>query len=289
MKRALFIFLWFAFPVRAQMSAPYNATVINLAGGETDLTNYLQIQAAAGSGGAIKFALPNSLGTNLYFLQTDGAGNLTWAAAGGGLSGLTTNGVVYATASTTVTSTAAGTTGQSLMGNTGSAPTFQTAPAGTVTALTVGTGLTGGTITTTGTVALDLTRANTWTGKQTISADVSTSGHLLTTSTIGSTANDGVGVTASSVAGSDVAGVVTMTTALHAGGGTCTITFGTTYTAAPIVILTPATTGGDVNAASMWVTSTATTFVINFGSTAAATSFKVNYIVIQPNLMHGSP
>lgn len=38
---------------------------------------------------------------------------------------------------------------------------------GTVTSITAGSGLTGGTITTSGTVALDLTNANTWTGQQT--------------------------------------------------------------------------------------------------------------------------
>src|ERR1017187_8986083 len=115
MKRALFIFLWFAFPVRAQMSAPYNATVINLAGGETDLTNYLQIQAAAGSGGAIKFALPNSLGTNTYCLITDGAGNLSWAAngAGGGMSNpMTTLGDI-------ITGGASGTPGRLGIGSNG--------------------------------------------------------------------------------------------------------------------------------------------------------------------------
>src|ERR1019366_8991765 len=113
MKRALFIFLWFAFPVRAQMSAPYNATVINLAGGETDLTNYLQIQAAACSGGAVKFALPNSLGTNTYCLITDGAGNLSWAAngAGGGMSNpMTTLGDLVYENSTPVAARLAGNT-----------------------------------------------------------------------------------------------------------------------------------------------------------------------------------
>ena len=40
---------------------------------------------------------------------------------------------------------------------------------GTVTSVTCGTGFTGGTFTTTGTCALDLTRANTWTGLQTLS------------------------------------------------------------------------------------------------------------------------
>lgn len=44
----------------------------------------------------------------------------------------------------------------------------QQSGSGTVTSIVAGTGLTGGTITTTGTVALDLTRANTWSGKQTI-------------------------------------------------------------------------------------------------------------------------
>src|ERR1019366_460184 len=99
MKRFVLFILLCAGSVRAQISQPLIGTFLNLYGNQTDGVNYLQLTAASGSGGAIKFALPNSLGTNLYFLQTDGAGNLTWAAAGGGLSGLTTNGVVYATAS----------------------------------------------------------------------------------------------------------------------------------------------------------------------------------------------
>ncbi|MEK7557875.1 MAG: hypothetical protein AAB530_01550, partial [Patescibacteria group bacterium] len=44
---------------------------------------------------------------------------------------------------------------------------------GTVTSITAGTGLTGGTITANGTFALDLARANTWTGAQAFSARAS--------------------------------------------------------------------------------------------------------------------
>ena len=45
---------------------------------------------------------------------------------------------------------------------------------GTVSSVAAGTGLTGGTITTTGTVALDLTRANTWAGLQSLNGGVNT-------------------------------------------------------------------------------------------------------------------
>ncbi len=104
---------------------------------------------------------------------------------------------------------------------------------------------------------------------------------LLTSGAIGSITQDGTGITASSVAGSDVAGVVTMTAATSITGGTCTVTFGTAYASAPIVLLTAATSGADANLTTMWVTSTTTTFVINFSALTAATNFKVNYFVVK--------
>jgi len=61
---------------------------------------------------------------------------------------------------------APGTSGQVLQTQ-GAGSTPQWANAGTVSSISAGTGLTGGTITTSGTVALDLAHANTWTAAQT--------------------------------------------------------------------------------------------------------------------------
>lgn len=56
---------------------------------------------------------PNSLGTANYFLQTDGAGNFTWAAASGSSSPLTTKGDIW-TYSTVNTRLGVGTNGYAL-------------------------------------------------------------------------------------------------------------------------------------------------------------------------------
>lgn len=65
-------------------------------------------------------------------------------------------------------------------------PTFRTlvtadmpSGTGTVTSIIAGTGLTGGTITTTGTIALDLTRGNTWTGLTTLTPTTNTGGMVI--------------------------------------------------------------------------------------------------------------
>jgi hypothetical protein len=113
---------------------------------------------------------------------------------------------------------------------------------------------------------------------------VSTYGHIVTQSLIGSVAGDGAVITTASISatGSDVAGNVTFSTSGTAGNGTATITFATTYGAAPTVVLFPANAAAtSVNLSAIFVTSTATTFTINVtGSTTAVTDATFNYIVI---------
>lgn len=46
--------------------------------------NYVRLKAPASLSSNLTFNLPDSYGTDTYFLQTDGAGGLTWAAGGGG-------------------------------------------------------------------------------------------------------------------------------------------------------------------------------------------------------------
>lgn len=96
--------------------------------------------------GASLLLAPSNLkvsgGSAGYFLQTDGAGNLTWAAGGGGGGGVT-----QIVAGTNVTIDPVGGTGIVTINSTGGG-------SGTVTNIATGTGLTGGPITTTGTISL---------------------------------------------------------------------------------------------------------------------------------------
>ena len=74
----------------------------------------------------------------------------------------------YRNSSGVLTRLANGTTGQVLTATTSSAPTWTAAGTGTVTSVATGAGLTGGTITTSGTVSIDTTYSNTWTALQEI-------------------------------------------------------------------------------------------------------------------------
>lgn len=65
---------------------------------------------------------------------------LGWSNGGGGLSGLTANGAMYATGATTATSTGAMTDGQLLVGKTGLAPVAATLTAGSNISITNGAG-----------------------------------------------------------------------------------------------------------------------------------------------------
>jgi len=87
------------------------------------------------------------------------------------------------------------------------------------------------------------------------------------------------GITADAIAANstDMKGTIT-TTGTNTGTNTVlTITFNGTFTVAPIVIITPA--NANTQACTYFVTSTTTTFVLNFSAGAANPSF--NYMVIE--------
>jgi hypothetical protein len=100
----------------------------------------------------------------------------TWAVNGpfpaGKLSiaGQATGDMLYASSPTVFARLPIGTSGQVLL-VTGGIPTWTTAGGGigTVTSITAGAGLTGGVITTSGTIAIDFTQSPTWSGTHTFS------------------------------------------------------------------------------------------------------------------------
>lgn len=98
--------------------------------GGTTATAYGPVLTGTTSTGAFKLDL--GPGTSGYVLTSNGAGAYpTWqAAGGGGLSGLTNKGSVYATGSTSITSTSAMTDGQLLMGSSSGNPALGTITAG---------------------------------------------------------------------------------------------------------------------------------------------------------------
>ena len=90
--------------------------------------NYVQI-LTQGTASNYNFNLPANAGSAGQVLTSQGGGStaMTWTTPFA-LSGLTTNGVIYATSSSAIASTATGTAGQVLTSNgSGSAPTFQAA------------------------------------------------------------------------------------------------------------------------------------------------------------------
>jgi hypothetical protein len=115
----------------------------------------------------------------------------TWASS----AALTQYGVVYGGgAGSTPNSTAAGTTGQSLTAVTGGAPIWATTPQGTVTSVATGTGLTGGPITSTGTIAIDSTVV-TLTGTQTLSNKTIQGGAINSGTAVASTSGTSIDFT----------------------------------------------------------------------------------------------
>jgi hypothetical protein len=108
----------------------------------------------------------------------------------------------------------------------------------------------------------------------------STAGHLLTTSSIGAVTKDATGVTAASATGSDIAGSITYTTALNAGGGYVNVAFGTTYSTAPTVVIGPGTTASVSGNVISGVSVSGTAFRINFSATVVEASAILNYIVV---------
>ncbi len=114
------------------------------------------------------------------------------------------------------------------------------------------------------------------------SGNVSTSGHIATTSTMGFGGNDGTVVTIASVSGSDVAGFIHVNTSGTAGEGFVAVTFGTPYGSAPIVIVSPASPGAQGGGAILgyYTTATATGFQLFINSSAIPTIAQFNYMVI---------
>jgi len=119
------------------------------------------------------------------------------------------------------------------------------------------------------------------------SGNMTTSGHIATTSAIGAVTHT-AGVTSASAAGSDVAGVITFTSIGSAAVESITVNFGTTYTTPPVVVITP----GNSQGGSEWgysvttghlvpyVTCNATSFVVSFYDIWAAAGGTLNYIVV---------
>ena len=125
------------------------------------------------------------------------------------------------------------------------------------------------------------------TNASTFGNDIFVGGHIISTTTHPSLVTaDGVKVTSALVTGTstDIAGVLQLATGNFAGEGTATVTYNTTYTTAPIVIVTPASLTAQYNASNIagyYVTSNATNFVLNInnGGTGVTNVF-FNYIVI---------
>ena len=103
------------------------------------------------------------------------------------------------------------------------------------------------------------------------------------------TASTGAGTTPSaiSVAGTDMSGVVTLTTGTSPSMNAilATITYNSAFATAPVVVITPANaaTASLTNAQAVWVSIATGNFAINTNATAlnASTIYKWNYVVIQ--------
>jgi len=133
-------------------------------------------------------------------------------------------------------------------------------------------------------VALTITNAGTGNDISGTKLALTSTGHVLTTSAIqspGTVANDATSVTAT---GSDVAGTVTLNitgSALATASGT--ISFAQTYTTAPVVVVSPASSAiNDPGVTKWYVTSTATGFTItaNDGGATDNPSLVFTYVVI---------
>ncbi len=111
-------------------------------------------------------------------------------------------------------------------------------------------------------------------------------GHFQVQQTTAPTIAIGAGATAASVTnGTDMAGNISITSNTTLGVA-ATVTFNMAYTTAPIVIITPAGASGANAAAEMvsakiYVTSSTTNFVINFGAAPTANTKTFTYQVIE--------
>jgi hypothetical protein len=97
----------------------------------------------------------------------------------------------------------------------------------------------------------------------------------------------GTSPSAVSVTGTDMSGVVSLTTGTSPSVNAvlATITYNTAFSTAPVVVITPANaaTASLAAAQAVWVNITTTGFTINTNGTAvgASTAYKWNYVVIQ--------
>jgi hypothetical protein len=111
-------------------------------------------------------------------------------------------------------------------------------------------------------------------------------GHFQSQQTTAPTVATGVASTAVALTNAtDVAGNISITTNTTLGVG-ATVTFNKTYTTAPIVVIVPAGVNGanaatEMVSAKIYVTSTTSTFVVNFGAAPIATVKTFSYKVIE--------
>ncbi len=130
---------------------------------------------------------------------------------------------------------------------------------------------------------------------------VSTSGAIVTTNditakhikgnsgalSIAASTGAGTSPSAVSVTGTDMSGVVAITTGTSPSVNAvlATITYNTAFSTAPVVVITPANaaTASLAAAQAVWVNLTTTGFTINTNATAvvSSTAYKWNYVVIQ--------
>jgi hypothetical protein len=116
------------------------------------------------------------------------------------------------------------------------------------------------------------------------SGDVSMAGHVMPTTTAtsvtGVTGDANIGAT---VTGTDVAGVVTLSSTFGSGHGSVDIAFGTTYTAPPVVVLTLSNGIAALNISRIWAVTdpSGTFFTLGYASPNTFTGATINYMVIQ--------
>lgn len=122
-------------------------------------------------------------------------------------------------------------------------------------------------------------RSATFTGTLTVNGHI-VSGNTTGSTTVAANAAAGAGSSAS-ISGNDTAGTVTITTGTGATSGSlATITFATSFGAAPRVVLS----ASDADAAALQIfrTATTTTFVINAAAAPTdSTAYEIDYFVIQ--------
>lgn len=105
-------------------------------------------------------------------------------------------------------------------------------------------------------------------------------GHLQSQQTTAPTIATGAASTAASLtSATDMAGKISISTNTTTGVG-ATITFNKTYTTAPVVILTPTNNPAAVDMTKTYVTSTTSTFVVNFTS-PLSNDKTYNYIIVE--------